>query len=234
MVLALLPCGHTLPAPSYFVGVVQGDLVAPKRNAKTSGRSGLTITQADFLDDRQGRTFTDVVKNPTNPFAELLEFFNDEGRQRRMEESELHHDRAPLAGVVRELEAHPPINEFLTGVHASQTTRFRQSVGVLVRIIMQGRGWRKTGRKGSLGVRAATSDWKPDHNTGGLAFWFIRAERYELEDGMPYRSVRERCAELNSTDDKAATSHRKSPNATRRKKSTRGAKPSTTGKKRQT
>lgn len=207
--------------------------MASKRNKKASGRSGLTITQADFLDDRQGRTFADVVNDPSTPFTELLEFFNDEGRQRRMEESELHHDRAPLAGVVRELEAHPPINQFLMGVHASQTTRFRQCVGVLIRIIMQDLGWRKTGRKGSLGVRAAKSDWKPDHNTGGLAFWFIRAERYEREEGMPYRSVRERCAELNATEETAATDRRKPPNGTRRKKSTRGVKPSTTGKKRQ-
>ena len=63
-------------------------------------------------------------------------------------------------------------------------------------MIMEGRGWQKTGRKGSLGVRAAVSGptSRPGtyHNTGGLAFWFLRAERYERKDGMPYRSVRQR------------------------------------------
>jgi hypothetical protein len=113
-----------------------------------------------------------------------------------MEESELHHDRSPLAGVVRELESHPAIDEFLAGVHTQRNTRFRQAVGVLVRMIMQSRGWRKTGRKGSLGVRALGAERTPAHNTGGLAFWFIRAERYERKDGMPFRSVRERCQEL--------------------------------------
>jgi hypothetical protein len=34
----------------------------------------------------------------------VLEFFNNADRQRRMEESEVHHDRAPMAGIVRELE----------------------------------------------------------------------------------------------------------------------------------
>ncbi len=61
---------------------------------------------------------------------------------------------------------------------------------------MERRGWRKTGRKGSLGVRAAVSGrtTRPGtyHNTGGLAFWFLRAERYELKAGMPFRSVRQR------------------------------------------
>ena len=154
------------------------------------------VKKKDFLEDRQGKTFADVVNDPEQPFDIVLEFFSDEDRQRRMEESELHHDRAPLAGVVRELESLPPVNRFLAGVHTRRNTRFRQAVGVLVRIIMERRGWRKTGRKGSLGVRASGAAEMPAHNTGGLAFWFIRAERYELEEGMPFRSVRERCQEL--------------------------------------
>lgn len=200
------------------------------RNGTTLGGSRVEITQAEFLGDRQGRTFADVVNDPDSPFAELLEFFNDEGRQRRMDESELHHDRAPLAGVVRELEAFPVFNAFLTGVHAKRTTRFRQAVGVLVRIIMQRRGWRKTGRKGSLGVRAASSTRKPDHNTGGLAFWFIRAERYEREEGMPYRSVRELSAELGSIESQEVTDDpsRQSGHSPRR-----AARPASPGKKRQ-
>jgi hypothetical protein len=68
---------------------------------------------------------------------------------------------------------------------------------VVVRIIMERRGWKKTGRKGSLGVRAPkTNTPSPRHNTGGLAFWFIRGERYELKSGMPFQSVRERCSAL--------------------------------------
>lgn len=137
-----------------------------------------------------------MVHDPEYPFQDLLKFFNDAGRQRRMEEAEIHHDRAPLAGVVRELEADPAINECLAGLDHQRTKRFRQAAGALVRMIMQRRGWHTTGRKGSLGVRAATANQTPTHNTGGLAFWFIRAERYEREEGMPFRSVRQRCREL--------------------------------------
>ena len=158
------------------------------------------VTRKDFLDDRQGKTFADVVNDAEQPFDVVLEFFSDADRQRRMEESELHHDRSPLAGVVRELESLPPIDKFLGDAQVRRNTRFRQAIGVLVRIIMERRGWRKTGRKGSLGVRATKADNTPAHNTGGLAFWFLRTERYELVAGMPYRSVRER-----SRDFEAAT-----------------------------
>jgi hypothetical protein len=113
-----------------------------------------------------------------------------------MEEAEIHHDRAPLAGVVRELESHPMINQFLSELHARKTQRLRQAIGVLVRIIMEQRGWKKTGKKGSLGVRAESSSTSPAHNTGGLAFWFVRAERYRLAEGMPYHSVPARCRDL--------------------------------------
>ena len=58
------------------------------------------VTRDDFLQDRQGKTFADVVNDPEQPFDKVLEFFEDADRQRRMDESELHHDRSPLAGVV--------------------------------------------------------------------------------------------------------------------------------------
>ncbi|QEG37995.1 hypothetical protein [Bythopirellula goksoeyrii] len=158
--------------------------------------SKVTITRDEFLADRQGRTFADVLNDPEQPFEEMLTFFSDENRQRRMEESEIHHDRAPMAGVVRELESLPAINQFLSEIHAQRTQRLRQAIGVLVRIIMQRRGWKKTGKKGSLGVRAEASSHVPAHNTGGLALWFVRAERYELAEGMPFRPVSARSKEL--------------------------------------
>jgi hypothetical protein len=157
------------------------------------------VTRNAFLEDRQGIKFADVVNDPEQPFESVLAFFDDADRQRRMEESELHHDRAPLAGVVRELESLPDIDRFLKGIHARRSTRLRQAIGVLVRMIMERRGWQKTGKKGSLGVRAEQADGMPAHNAGGLAFWFVRAERYERAEGMPFRSVRERCQEYGLT-----------------------------------
>jgi hypothetical protein len=158
--------------------------------------SSVSLTRQEFVKDRQGRTFADVLNDPEQPFDAVLDFFNDGNRQQRMEESEIHHDRAPLAGVVRELEAQPSISDFLSTKHPGRTKRLRQAVGVVVRMVMERRGWKKTGKKGSLGVRAAiaprTSTPGAYHNTGGLAFWFLRAERYECIEGTPFPSVRER------------------------------------------
>jgi hypothetical protein len=155
-----------------------------------------SISREEFLEDRQGRTFADVVNDSAQPFGEVLEFFNDADRRRRMEESEIHHDRAPMAGVVRELESLPSINRILGAADKRRSQRLRQAIGVLIRMIMEQRGWRKTGKKGSLGVRSAKSPGTPNHNVGGLAFWFIRAERYVHETNKSYASVRIRCNEL--------------------------------------
>ena len=172
------------------------------------------ITWEEFLQDRQGRTFADVADDfdSEQPFGEVLEFFNDEARQHRMEESEIHHDRPPLAGVVRELESQPAIDGFLALKHPRRTKRLRQAVGVVVRMIMQRRGWNKTGRKGSLGVRAVVAPRTPTagayHNTGGLAFWFLRAERYQRLNGKPFPSVRERNQKLKTSPRKQSPAGR--------------------------
>ena len=76
----------------------------------------VTLSREMFLEDHQGRRFADVVNDPDQAFDALLEFFNDCNRQRRMEESEIHHDRPPLAGVVRELESHPAIDRALADI----------------------------------------------------------------------------------------------------------------------
>ncbi len=157
------------------------------------------VTRKRFLEDSQGRRFADVLDDPEQPFDEVLAFFSDAERQRRMEDSEIHHNRPALAGVVREFESLPAVDRFLASQDPRRTKRLRQAVGVVVRMVMQQRGWKKTGRKGSLGVRApiAKGTRTPGvyPNTGGLAFWFLRAERYERSEGMPFRSVRERTQE---------------------------------------
>jgi hypothetical protein len=163
-----------------------------------------SITRDEFLADRQGRTFVDVLTKSAKPFDAALAFFNDGDRQRRMEESEIHHDRAPLAGVVRELESEPTINRFLGRIHPRRSQRFRQAIGVLIRMIMQSNGWEKTGKKGSLGVRNSAAAGRPRHNTGGLAFWFIRAERYKNQKQKPFASTRQRCKELATIEGRPA------------------------------
>jgi hypothetical protein len=158
-----------------------------------------------------------VLNDPELPFDDVLKFFNDEARQRRMEESEIHHDRPPLAGVVRELEAQPSVDEFLSSKHPRRTKRLRQAVGVVVRMVMERLGWKKTGKKGSLGVRAkiahGTAMPGAYHNTGGLALWFLRAERYEYPNRASYPTVRGRARKLEATPPKPSSAVRRNKRA---------------------
>lgn len=158
------------------------------------------ITREHFLADRHGKTFADVLGDPDSPFDEVLGFFNDAGRQQRMEDAEIHHDRAPLAGVVRELEAMPRLAAFFARQRRRRSARLRQAIGVLVRLVMERRGWQTTGKKGSLGVRASANGTGRAFNSGGLSLWFLRAERYRRPEGMPFRSVRERSQDLHGPE----------------------------------
>ena len=115
--------------------------------------AGVTVTRHAFLQDRQGRTLADVLKDPAQPFDEMLAFFNDKNRQLRMEGPGTYHDRTPLVGIVREFEAQPLIDSFLSSKHPRRTKRFRQAVGVLVSMIVELLRWQKTGKEDSSGVR---------------------------------------------------------------------------------
>lgn len=115
----------------------------------------------DFRADPQGRRYADVLKMPG--FEYVLAFFENKDRERRMLESEQHHRRPPLAGVVREFEGDERIKKLYERLAAKQAVRFRQAVGVVVRLVMVKNGWNQTGLRGSL---------------TGLSKWFSRTERY--------------------------------------------------------
>ena len=102
--------------------------------------AGVVITRQDFL-HRQGRTFTDVLNDSEQPFEDVLDFLNDEDRQRRMVESEVLNNRAPLAAVKRELESQPSIQDFLSSKDPNRRKRLGQVVTVVVRMIMDRLGW---------------------------------------------------------------------------------------------
>ena len=139
----------------------------------------------DFQSDSQGRTFTDVTGDTRISFQAVIDFFNDPVRILRMIDSEEHHERPPLAGVVKEFERNQEIDSFFSNNDSHTTKRFRQAVGVLVRIHMEKEGWGKTGTKGSLGtrVRTKTGTTTPGayHNVSGLSKWFTKSERYKIK-----------------------------------------------------
>lgn len=115
----------------------------------------------EFRQDKQGRRYADVLKMPG--FDLVLAFFGDQNRQRRMIESEKHHKRPALAGVVREFEQDDKIKKLYEGLSPKEAVRFRQAVGVIVRIVMAKHEWHPTRIRGAL---------------KGLSEWFKRTERY--------------------------------------------------------
>lgn len=80
-----------------------------------------------------------------------------------MFEREQHHRRPPLAGVVREFEGDERIKKLCEGRTATQAVRFRQAVGVVVRLVLTKHEWLPASKRGSL---------------TGLSKWFERTERY--------------------------------------------------------
>ena len=102
---------------------------------------GVSVTRHDFLQDRQGNAFADFVNDPQTPFDTVLDFFGSEDRQRRMIESEIRDDRAPLAAVERELESQPSIRDFVSSKGPNSRKRLGQVVTVVVRMTMDRLGW---------------------------------------------------------------------------------------------
>ena len=119
-----------------------------------------------FAQDRQGRRFADVLSDTRISFPAILDFFNHPDRQRRLIESELHHDRPALAGVVRELEHRRDVDQFFRTNDGHVTTRFRQAIGVVVRIIMEVARLENDGAEGVARRPGESAD--PDDHCRGL------------------------------------------------------------------
>jgi len=143
----------------------------------------MNITAQAFFNDHQGRRYTDVATDERINFEGVLAFFAQPEIQLRMVNSEIHHDRPALAGAIKALEARPAVKKFFASNDAHTTMRFRQSVGVITRIIMESYGFRTTGRKQALGSRApvAPGSITPGayKNSSGVSTWFTRSERYD-------------------------------------------------------
>lgn len=127
----------------------------------------MNLSFVDFCADSQGRTYADVIGRAPKALKEILLVLSGPDSQRRMVDSEIHHDRPALAGVVKTLESRPEVNKVMTGPDKKLAKRLRQATGAAGRIVMEGLSWKKTGRKGSVGVGE----------------FFNKAEHYEQPTG---------------------------------------------------
>jgi hypothetical protein len=117
------------------------------------------LSVADFAGDPHAARYRGALESNPTASRRLFELLNDPRNEQRLVDAELH-DLPALAGVVRYLEADPDVGGLLSTGKASY--RFRQAVGVAVKLKMAKLGWRTTGSKGT--VKGATH--------------FSKAERY--------------------------------------------------------
>jgi hypothetical protein len=109
----------------------------------------------DLKGDPQCRRYSDVIDAQPALMRAIVKFFAEPDNQGRTIESELLHDRPPLAGVVRLLEDDPVVGRDLEATPGHEATRVHQFVGIVTRVTMDKLGFSTTGRKGLLGQRVA-------------------------------------------------------------------------------
>ena len=114
----------------------------------------------DFNRDSHAAKYRGEIDARPEAFDRLFGLLNDPANEQRLADAEMLGLPA-LTGVVRFIEADPTIARALeTGGN-----RFRQTVGVMIRLKMEQLGWQKTGRKRT--VRGSR--------------FFTKAERYVKE-----------------------------------------------------
>ena len=105
------------------------------------------IGAADFYADPHAAKYQGELEAHPDAFQNLFELLNLPANEQRLTDAEM--DNLPaLAGVVRFIEADPAIERIL--ISGPPGFRFRQSVGVAVKLKMAKLGWRSTGRKGAV------------------------------------------------------------------------------------
>jgi len=119
------------------------------------------MTATPLLDDPHGRKYRRVVQTHSGAFSDVMAVLSDPRYQDRMEH-ESENGRPALGGAVTAIEALPRVHALLSEPSAD-ADRFKQAVGVAVRLVMESLGWSTSGRKGSL----------------ARSRWFTKAERYE-------------------------------------------------------
>lgn len=116
-----------------------------------------SITIEVFLADSHAARYRDIVQGQPEGFARVLEILSDPEQQTELLAAE-RYGRPALAGIVKVVEADEAIAASLA---APAGARFRQAVGVAVRLAMESLGWSRTGRKGP--VRGAAQFKRAEH-----------------------------------------------------------------------
>ncbi len=131
------------------------------------------LSRADFERDPHALRYLKEFEVHPEAMGRLLELLNGPDSVRHLEEAELRHGMPALSGVIDDIEGDPAIEMVLRS--GPDGRRFRQTVGVAVKLKMGRLGWRTTGRKGTV----------------RRALYFTKAEHYEAPP-VRQRDVRSR------------------------------------------
>jgi len=115
----------------------------------------MSVGRSTFESDTHGAKYLKVLDAHPSARDRFFHLLNDPCNEHRLVDAEALGHPA-LSGIVRFLDSDPEV-----GPVVATELRFRQAVGVGVRLKMEERGWAKTGVKGPV-----------------LSPYFSRAERY--------------------------------------------------------
>jgi hypothetical protein len=73
-----------------------------------------------------------------------------------MKGTEIHHARARLVELIWDLETQPLVESFLSSRETLRTKRFREAVGIVVRMVVESLERKRAGKQSSLGAPATT------------------------------------------------------------------------------
>ncbi len=116
------------------------------------------LREGDFGDDPHASKYRGELTRHPKAFARLFALLNDPPNEQRLIDAEMHGLPA-LCGVIRFIESDPTINAVL--IEDRTGHRFRQTVGVAVKLKMVKLGWEGTGSKGT--VKGAKYFTKAEH-----------------------------------------------------------------------
>jgi hypothetical protein len=107
------------------------------------------IDKSKILADRQGRKFKAVVTDPAAPVQLFIDVVN--ARAEWLSFVTIQLDEAALGAIVREFEQLDEVKQFFIGTTPRAAWRFKQLMGVIVKLKMEEDGlFVTTGQKGYL------------------------------------------------------------------------------------
>lgn len=121
-----------------------------------------------------GRRFLPVVNNPKVPVRQVMYLLNDPQNLDGMAFVTENIEYPALGAIVKKLEQIPEVDKYFRSTPSRDTLKFRQCVGMAVRLAMEEKGFRTTGKKGSI---------------GSISEWFTRAEIFEASSKVSSKKI---------------------------------------------